>query len=65
MLKIGKIDEIYENGQIFGSVGGGSKHFQIWLKFGMDTYFMIENSWYNNQLDRRKSPKYETPYRGQ
>ena len=29
----------------------------------MDTLFKLENSWYNNQLDQRKSPEYETPYR--
>ena len=28
----------------------------------MDTLFKPENSWYNNQVDQRKSPKYETPY---
>ena len=58
-----EIDQIYPIDQIFDSVGGGgSKHFRILLKIGMDSLFMKENSWYNVELDQRKSPKNETPY---
>ena len=57
MGKIGKIDRFSQN---FESVGG-SKHFRIWLKFGMETLFMLENSWFNYIGDQRKSSKNETP----
>ena len=40
---------------------GGSKHFRILLKIGIDSLVMKENSWYNVELDQRKSPKNETP----
>ena len=57
-LKLAKLWKLTK----FVSVGGGSKHFQIWLKFGMGSSIKLENSWYNNKVDQRKSPKYETPY---
>ena len=56
-----EIDQIYPIDKIFEPVGGGSKHFRILLKIGMDSLFMKENSWYNVELDQRKSPKNETP----
>ena len=37
------------------------KHSWIELKFGLDVFFILENSWFNYIGDQRKSPKNEIP----